>query len=981
MNQTTYPKRLIEVDLPIKEISKHARHEKSIRCGHISTLHIWWARRPLAACRAVICAALWPDPGQEDCPPKFREDAVSIMKIFLQERYPLEHADREDYRNMDDPLVLRRVLLDFIADFANWDNSTDERYLKTARVLTQSAHESLGGAPGSRPLVVDPFAGGGAIPLEALRVGADAFASDLNPVAVLLNKVVLEYIPKYGQKLADGVREWGEWVKIEAEKELAQFYPRDPDGATPIAYLWARTVICEGPGCGVEVPLMRSLWLAKKGKRSVALKMLPDRVKKRVDFEIIHDVQERDVAPGMVRRGSVTCPVCGYTTQVASVRKQLKARRGGAEDARLFCVVTTKPGQQGRFYRIPIERDLDAVRKSSEELRRRKAKHEGPLSLVPDEQTPSNKGHRAVSSAILYGLEEWGDLFTSRQALALTTLSRLVREAGKRLIDEHDADFASAVVTCLSLSFDRVADLANSLCGWTLDTQCAKHLFARQAIPIVWDFAEGVPLRNSAGSWSVVVDRFGDIVTSIPADLWTGYCQQASATSHPLPDDVAQALITDPPYYDAVPYADLSDFFYVWLKRTVSTYHPILFKMSLTPNSEQAIVWHPNSAEEKMEFERKMKVALAEGRRILSPNGIGVIVFAHKSTRGWEAMLQAMIDAGWTFTGSWPIDTEMGTRMNAMGTASLASSVHLVCRPRENLDGSIREGDVGDWRNVLRELPERIHAWLPRLAQEGVVGADAIFSCLGPALEIYSRYSRVEKASGEQVTLPEYLVEVWAAVSREALSTIFSGDTSSFEEDARLTTMWLWTLSPGANGNGNNKDDDTSVDEDEETSTKSKLSGFILEFDAANKIAQGLGVRLENLPSLVEIKGDKARLLPVSERAHYLLGQEAATTRKRKKDKTKQMILGEGESLAEIIKSPAIEKTFSPGSTILDRVHQAMLLFGENRGEALKSFLQETGQDQSFWSLAQALNSLYPAGSEERRWVEGVLARKKSLGL
>ena len=426
MNKTTYPKRLIEVDLPIKEISKHARKEKSIRHGHISTLHIWWARRPLAACRAVICAALWPDPGQEDCPPKFREDASTIMRNFLQERYPLEHADRDDYRNMDDPLVLRRALLDFIADFANWDNSMDERYLKTARALTQSAHESLGGAPGTRPLVVDPFAGGGAIPLEALRVGADAFASDLNPVAVLLNKVVLEYIPRYGQKLAVEVKKWGEWIKIEAEKELGQFYPQDLDGATPIAYLWARTITCEGPGCGADVPLMRSLWLAKKGTHSVALKMLSDREKKRVDFEIIRDFQDKDVGQGTVRRGSITCPVCGYTTPVASVRKQLKARLGGAADARLFCVVTTKAKQQGRFYRLPTKQDLDAVCKATEELERRKSEHKGSLSLVPDEPLPVMSG---VFNAPLYGHNTWGSLFTPRQALALTTLVKLVKEA------------------------------------------------------------------------------------------------------------------------------------------------------------------------------------------------------------------------------------------------------------------------------------------------------------------------------------------------------------------------------------------------------------------------------------------------------------------------------------------------------------------------------------------------------------------------
>jgi adenine-specific DNA methylase len=269
----TYPRRLIEVDLPIKRISAHARREKSIRHGHISTLHIWWARRPLAACRAVICAALWPDPADELCPAAFRDKARALMlewmsharqRLLSAESRPRFEAARKDAKRFDDPEEIRRALLDFIADFANWDNSTVREYLDTSRALTQAAHEALGGAPGTRPLVVDPFAGGGSIPLEALRVGADAFASDLNPVAVLLNKVVLEYIPKYGQRLADEVRKWGEWIKQEAEKELAEFYPKDPDGATPIAYLWARTIRCEGPGCGAEVPLVKTTVLDSK---------------------------------------------------------------------------------------------------------------------------------------------------------------------------------------------------------------------------------------------------------------------------------------------------------------------------------------------------------------------------------------------------------------------------------------------------------------------------------------------------------------------------------------------------------------------------------------------------------------------------------------------------------------------------------------------------------------------------------------------
>src|SRR5271157_2367780 len=323
---TAYPKRLIEVDLPIKRISAHARREKSIRHGHISTLHIWWARRPLAACRAVICASLWPDPADENCPQAFRDAAARLITEFAEQDYNTnalhETASKESFGQWEgivaanskgidldpnDPAHLNKLrfaLLDFIADFANWDNSTVREYLDTSRALTQAAHEALGGTPGTRPLVVDPFAGGGSIPLEALRVGADAFASDLNPIPVLLNKVVLEYIPKYGQKLADEIRRWGAWVKESAEKELAGFYPTAQDGATPIAYLWARTIRCEGPECGAEVPLLSSNWLVKKGTRSAGLKLVPNPKAKRIDIEIVSKTDAAHSFGGTVRRGS-----------------------------------------------------------------------------------------------------------------------------------------------------------------------------------------------------------------------------------------------------------------------------------------------------------------------------------------------------------------------------------------------------------------------------------------------------------------------------------------------------------------------------------------------------------------------------------------------------------------------------------------------------------------------------------------------------
>ncbi len=1005
-----YPKRIIEVDLPIKRISAHARREKSIRHGHICTLHIWWARRPLAACRAVICASLWPDPADELCPDEFRKTARELMIKWAKDHLKLmsEESSRrfiaisKDDSKLDDNVELRKALLDFIADFANWDNSTVSEYLKTSRALTQAAHEALGGEPGSRPLLVDPFAGGGSIPLEALRVGADAFASDLNPVAVLLNKVVLEYIPKYGQKLADEVRKWGHWIKEQAEKELAEFYPKDPDGATPIAYLWARTVLSEAPGYGdipVEVPLMRSLWLAKKTGTNCALRWLRDNhghVKtKKVEvkyangksqtvlqplIEIFEPKRASEVENGTVARGSATCPVTGYTTPVSRVREQLKSRRGGAEDARLIAVRKNDPRTGRRIYRLMNDSDLLSSHCASEELNRQKSAADGELSLVPDEALPIMSG---VFNAPIYGHSDWGSLFSPRQALSLTTFAQFVREAGKKISQECDTDFAIAIETCLAQSLDRLADFNSSLCVLnSVGGRGVVHTFGRQALPMVWDFMETNPFNDIGANWIAGINACVSTIQSEYRKDSSGQIEIASATRHPLPDDSAQVFLTDPPYYNAVPYADLSDFFYVWLKRTVGYRYPDLFRNILTPKDEECCEmagWDPNrySHKDGKWFEEQMKKAMSEGRRILTPNGVGIVVFAHKSTAGWEVMLQSMVDAGWIITGSWPIDTERPGRLRAQGSAALASSIHLVCRPRENPDGSLSTADIGDWRDVLSELPKRIHEWMPRLAEEGVVGADAIFACLGPALEIYSRYSSVEKASGEKVELKEYLEQVWAAVSREALKMIFEGaDASGFEEDARLTAMWLWTLRTSAK-NG---------DKENDAGEAKSIVGYDLEYDAARKIAQGLGAHLENLGHLVKIKGNTATLLSAGARTRYLFGKDAGEApkgRKRKKIKQQKFdFMGELKEMEEESGDWAGDLSGRAGSTVLDKLHQSMILFGAGRGEALKRFLVDDGigMNPLYWRLAQSLSALYPSGTDEKRWVDGVLARKKGLG-
>ncbi|HRU68459.1 MAG TPA: DUF1156 domain-containing protein [Bacteroidia bacterium] len=993
-----YPKRLIEVDLPIKRISAHARREKSIRHGHISTLHIWWARRPLAACRAVLCASLWPDPADPLCPKDFIEFAQKemikwsdneLLPLLSKESYEHFIQVNHNHQLVENKEFLRTLLLDFIADFANWDNNNNPHYLNTSRSLTQAAHIAMGGEPGTKPLVVDPFAGGGSIPLEALRVGADAFASDLNPIPVLINKVQLEYIPRYGTQLADEIKKWGLWIKKNIENELKKFYPNHEERETPIAYIWARTIKCEGPNCGAEIPLIRGMWLSRKKNRNVALQIIPDYNLKKVNFKIVENIKASEIQQGTVKRGNAICPVCGFTTQASSVRRQLKFKNGGSNDAVMVCVVTTNNQNIGRKYRLPNDKDINAVEEANKYLKLNLEQHDNGLSIIPDETLPVMSG---VFNAPIYGVDKWSKLFTYRQLLVITTLVKLVNKAGEHLKKTQNPSFAEAIQTCLAFVVDRMADGNSAFCRWQPSRELIGNVFGRQALPMVWDFCEANPFSDASRNLQSMIDWVVEFVEKNTCIKTVGSSVSASATSHCLPDDSANVFFTDPPYYNAVPYADLSDFFYVWLKRTLRNVHYKLFKNELSPKTDEICEmagWDPErySHKDGKWFETEMQKAMAEGRRIASPDSIGIVVFAHKTTSGWESQLQAMLNAGWKFTGSWPIDTEMGSRLRAMNSAALASSIHLVCRPRENPDGTLIQNQIGDWRDVQHELPKRIHEWMPRLAAEGVAGADAIFACLGPALEIFSRYTRVEKPNGDVVTLHEYLEKVWAAISQEALNMVFSGgEASGFEEDARLTAMWLWTLTAGASENGTTEEDDDDESDDEETGSSGKITGgFTLEYDTARKIAQGLGVNLDELKTLVEVKGDKARLLPVGERASKLFGSAGIQHQpvRRKKKEVQLKIQFDNVEQEEEMKYEMPElKVEQSGKTVLDRLHQAMLLFSYGRTDALKRFLVEdgAGKDDRFWKLAQALTSLYPKDSDERRWVEAVQTYKKSLG-
>lgn len=739
-------KRLAEVDFPIAEVSKHAAKEKSIRHSHPSTLHLWWARRPLASCRAVLMGLLLPDPCDPHCPNTFKEDA---RRILLNMAY---HPGKWDQIIESDEGV-RQIILEFIADFANWNNAANSTYLGVSRSLVKAAHGD------DIPLVVDPFAGGGSIPLEALRLGCEAFASDLNPVACLILKTMLEDIPRSGPTLAEELRKVGADIKLQAERELVDLYPADPDGSTPIAYLWTRTVRCEAPNCGAEIPLVRSFWLCKKAKRRRALKYSverPDGLPPRVEFEVFEPESDKEVPVGTVTRAKATCICCNAVLPPERVREQLKGQKGGADvifddegcrvgGARMTAVVTLRPGQKGRHYRIPNDTDYATVHKSQERLHEILSEWElgGKQGLcpVPDEPLPpiGTLGFRVQR----YGMLQWGDLFTARQKVALVALGRF---SGMRSNEQPNNKVLEAM---MAVCMDRVAIQNNTGCRWKPTGESLVDSFGRHAIPIVWDFAESSPINGSTGDFYKQTKWLAKIVADFSVKDHA-MVQTADAGDHPLPDQSAGIWFTDPPYYDAIPYSDLSDFFLVWLKRTLPNHHllqdPFDPANILSPKQREIVQdetkQDDNREKDRDWFEESMAKAFSEGRRVLREDGVGSVVFAHKTTEGWEALLSGMIRGGWTITGSWPIATEMASRLRARESAALATSIHLICRPR------LQDAPIGDWGDVLRELPQRVSSWMSRLQGEGIRGADLVFACIGPALEIFSRYRTVETAEG-----------------------------------------------------------------------------------------------------------------------------------------------------------------------------------------------------------------------------------------
>ena len=771
-------KKLIEVALPLDSINEASAREKSIRHGHPSTLHLWWARRPLAAARAVIWSSLVDDPSSHP------------------EEFPtVEEQNRERVR-------LFRILEELVV----WENSNDQRVLDDAKAeIGKSMGDNL-------PQLLDPFAGGGAIPLEAQRLGLEAYAQDLNPVAVTINKAMIEIPPLFAGKpavnpdaqarsaletwegitaLAADVEYYGNWMRDEAFKRIGHLYPKvkipEEQGggeATVIAWIWARTVKCPNPACGHETILVRSFDLSKKKGKEWHVEPICENGE--IRFEVKPGKSERE---GTVNRRGATCVHCGSPLDFKYVRNEGRNHRMGEM---LMAVVAE--GSRGRIYCTPTPEQA-AV-----------ASIEKPVDY-PDAKIAANPRDFKTPN---YGLETFSQLFTNRQLTALTTFSDLVHEAQEKAeedalaaglpddgvgLTDHGTGaraYGEAIGVYLAFAVDKLSDRCSSICSWDPSPKqlSMRNVFGRQAIPMVWDYAESNPFSASTGSFLNMMSWVIDAFSSYPNHARRGHARQFDAQSD---NGMRNIMVsTDPPYYDNIGYADLSDFFYVWLRRSLRGTYPKLFGTMLVPKHEELVAtpYRENRGKEgaKEFFEQGMFQTFRQVYEFAREDVPVTIYYAFKQSEtekvndsnatastGWETMLAAIIRAGFSITGTWPMRTEMANRNIASGTNALASSIVLVCRKREP------DAPMATRRDFVAALKRELRPALDKLRTSNIAPVDLAQSAIGPGIGVYSRFSKVLEADGSPMSVRSAL-----QIINQELDLYFSDQDSDIDRESRF---------------------------------------------------------------------------------------------------------------------------------------------------------------------------------------------------
>jgi len=924
-----YKRKLIEYDLPLVEISHHSAKEKSVSHSHLSSVHRWWARRPLAASRATIFASLIDDPGSSN--PELRENLNELIKNMVP-----------------------------------WDAVKDgnDENVKKAKKLLESQFGNC------HPKVLDPFAGGGSIPLECLRFDCETYCSDYNPVAVLIEKASIEWPNKFGINIKipeeflegkesevlfgkDGngkkynllsimVKRWGYKILGEVKSEIGQFYEEENfenrkiiggiteklTGWLPAGFLWVRTIPCQNPSCSIELPLIRQFWLSNKKNKKVAYRPLLNEKSNKVEFELLessrlNEAIENGFDPnvGTVSKGNANCIKCGQITKAKEIRQLGRQDKMGE---RLVAVVFHHPNESGKRYRLAASDDFKIFRMAQEKLNDKLDDwpyFDNPLPIenIPIERKTGSSGFRIL----LYGMEKWKDLFNSRQQLLLITFIDRIKKSKNKIVSElnqikgldnnQKIELSNVIIGYLSLLLSKLPDFNSRLSRWRSQVEGVAATFGRQALPMRWDYIETNQISGAFGNFDSFVNLMAKYIESNSgiSDAKV-YVDQGNATELKLNSNSLDAVITDPPYYDNVAYADLSEFFYVWLKRILSDEFPGLFSTPLVPKSKEAILEpkrHDGRSNAKIFFEQMLQNSFEEINRVLKPGGVAVVVYAHKTTDGWESMLTALINAGLVVTSSWPIHTERKERLVATRSAALASSIYMVCRKME------RE-EVGFWNDIQTKVKKRVEEKLEQFWDEGIAGGDFFISAIGPGLESYSKYNRVETYDGKVISTIE-LLQYIRAVSTDYLvhHLLRNASTEAIDKEAQFYLTYRWTFL-------DNK----------------------VEYDDARKIASAEGIDLEKLA-----KGNGF----VKKTTKYIR-----------------------------VHGPQKRSDLKPAKSMnmVDAMHLACKYWEKNRKGDLNRLLAETGYAHSnaFWQFCQAVAECFDNGNKEKQLLEGLLMGKEN---
>lgn len=772
-------KKLIEVALPLEAINTAAAHEKMPGIGaHPRGLHLWWARRPFVAARAVIWSSLVDDPSAHP------------------ELYPTEEAQNAE----------RQRLFGILEKLVKWENSNDPEVLAAAKA------EILRSTNNNPPALLDPFAGGGAIPLEAQRLGLEAHAHDLNPVAVMINKAMIEIPPRFAgqapvnsdsrtlldgaagwqgaQGLAADVQYYGEWMKREAFRRIGHLYPKvkvphalGGGEATVIAWIWARTVKCPNPACGCEMPLASTFVLSKKKGKEAWVKPITEG--NNVHFEVQYGKCPKEYESFKVGRSAVfKCPCCGEITTDAYVKQHGKAHEMGSQ---LMAVVGE--GKHGRIYLSPdVEQTIAADVPAPESY---------PSGAMPE--------NPRWFSPPAFGMTDYSDLFTNRQLTALAAFSSLAAEAQAKaeadavaagVINDHIAlsaggsgarAYGEAVGVYLAFSVDRLADFSTSVSRWSVTNEKPMNCFSKQAIPMTWDFPEANPMGNAVGSFSTIVSYVASCIETLPSRAFNGTAIQFDAQSDCGLRNIM--VSTDPPYYDNIGYADLSDFFYVWMRQSLKDTYPKLFRTMLVPKAEELVATpyrFEGSTEKARDFFEDGMLHTCQQIYQYAREDIPVtIYYAYKqsdtdedsktASTGWETMLSAIIRAGFAITGTWPMRTEQTYRAISMGTNALASSIVLVCRKRP------ADAPQTTRRGFIAELKRELRPALQKLQRSNIAPVDLAQSAIGPGMGVYSRYGRVLEADGSAMTVRSAL-----QIINQELDVYFNDQDGELDANSRF---------------------------------------------------------------------------------------------------------------------------------------------------------------------------------------------------